>query len=490
MQNAKHDWYKRRTYAHFDRPLSRDKAERLVTFPANVVSHAFWPVILNPQETTSKKEVSGRRVHKTKRRPIAYAAHSDSHIYSYYAHDLSNRLEELYQKEGGDHVLAYRRFDVPKCNIHFAHEAFSYISSHNPCDVIAIDVEGFFDALDHQELKKQWKMILNEQSLPKDHYAVYNACTNGSAVTLPELRDLFGGEVRRRAGASGAAICTTKAFREEVKPLLRHRHDIVWDIKRKSKPAQISGIPQGLPISAVLANLYMYSADKRLNKLITELGGIYWRYSDDILLVVPAGKGQEAENNVITELNAVKLTINSDKTVRRRVRPRNGTIRSYSLNDRYLEGEAAPVTYLGFNFDGEETRVRDSTISRFMVKAHRAIERAKIAASSRKSPHLKKRQLYAKLTSMGYGSAYGNHVYTREAGFLPKGAPRLGFFSYLKLAQNVVGGEALNRQHRQIESKIHRAIHNAEEKLGKRIKWLILPLHESETDRHLIGLSG
>lgn len=28
------------------------------------------------------------------------------------------------------------------------------------------------------------------------------------------------------------------------------------------------------------------------------------------------------------------------------------------------------------------------------------------------------------------------------------------------------------------------------EKRGKRIKWLILPLHESETDRHLIGLSG
>jgi hypothetical protein len=25
---------------------------------------------------------------------------------------------------------------------------------------------------------------------------------------------------------------------------------------------------------------------------------------------------------------------------------------------------------------------------------------------------------------------------------------------------------------------------------GKGIKWLILPLHESETDRHLIGLSG
>lgn len=29
-----------------------------------------------------------------------------------------------------------------------------------------------------------------------------------------------------------------------------------------------------------------------------------------------------------------------------------------------------------------------------------------------------------------------------------------------------------------------------EDEVGKRIKWLILPLHESETDRHLIGLSG
>ena len=29
-----------------------------------------------------------------------------------------------------------------------------------------------------------------------------------------------------------------------------------------------------------------------------------------------------------------------------------------------------------------------------------------------------------------------------------------------------------------------------QKKLGKRIKWLILPLHESEANRHLIGLSG
>ncbi len=30
----------------------------------------------------------------------------------------------------------------------------------------------------------------------------------------------------------------------------------------------------------------------------------------------------------------------------------------------------------------------------------------------------------------------------------------------------------------------------SQDNLGKRIKWLILPLHESEADRHLIGLSG
>lgn len=34
------------------------------------------------------------------------------------------------------------------------------------------------------------------------------------------------------------------------------------------------------------------------------------------------------------------------------------------------------------------------------------------------------------------------------------------------------------------------AVSNMQKLMGKRIKWLILPLHESETDRHLIGLSG
>lgn len=33
-------------------------------------------------------------------------------------------------------------------------------------------------------------------------------------------------------------------------------------------------------------------------------------------------------------------------------------------------------------------------------------------------------------------------------------------------------------------------LNHEQEIMGKRIKWLILPLHESETDRHLIGLSG
>ena len=36
----------------------------------------------------------------------------------------------------------------------------------------------------------------------------------------------------------------------------------------------------------------------------------------------------------------------------------------------------------------------------------------------------------------------------------------------------------------------HRFLDQELQKMGKRIKWLILPLHESETDRHLIGLSG
>ncbi|WP_417617682.1 reverse transcriptase domain-containing protein [Oceanisphaera sp.] len=466
------DWYRRRGYAHFDRPLHKDQARRLVECPDNVASHAFWPVIINPQCVISRKKEknTSRRIYTTKYRPIAYAAHSDSHIYAYYAKKLNLALEDSYKKYGGEHVLAYRRFDSPKNNIHFALDAFNEIKSRKECDVIAIDVEGFFDTLDHHLLKQAWEKLLGHEQLPADHYAVYKACTRDSAVTVPVLRDLFSGEIRRRAGKDGAAICTPVQFRSKVKHKLRPRHELAWEVKRKQPPAHLkrspAGIPQGLPISAVLANLYMLKVDSLIQLHIKELGGSYRRYSDDILLVVPKGSGQKAERIVTQALQTVCLTVEPTKTMRCRYLEVAKALKCFNLDQNYNLTVLRPMAYLGFTFDGVNIRVRESTIAHFMIKAKRAIKRAKIAAIKNETIFIKKRQLYARLTRLGYGDAYGSNIYQKlGAGILPQGAPRLGFFKYLQRAEELTKSESIGKQIRQVESQVFREINRMKIKL-------------------------
>lgn len=464
------NWYRKRSYAHFDKPMSESKAYELVSNPERVARHAFWPVILNPQKTISLAASNGQRVHTAKYRPIAFSAHSDSHIYAYYAALLSQYLEDRYTETSGNHVLAYRKFEPPQCNIHFAYAAFEEVKAKEACDVIAIDVEGFFDTLDHELLKQSWLTLLGKDRLPADHYAIYKACTKDMAITLPTLRDIFGGEIRRRAGKDGAAICTPQDFRRLVKPSLCLRHDLVWQVKRKALPSHLNskaaGIPQGLPISAVLANIYMFEADLKIKSQIENIGGSYRRYSDDILLIVPSESAKDAKLIIDAELAAVQLHVNHNKTMHCRFRASDGRLKAFSVDEHLQEQGLSPLSYLGFTFDGQDLRVRNSTVSGFMIKAKRAITRATIAAKNSESKHLKKRQLYARLTSLGYGDAYGKGVYEANAErILPKGAPRLGFFKYLQLAEKITGSDTISTQIRQIEGQVFREIHAAEKSL-------------------------
>lgn len=217
-------WFRQRSYAHFDRALSKKEAFDLVSNKKRVTQHAFWPLIVRPMKLVYRVSTdSGRRIIKTKKRPIAYASHTDSYIYSYYAAILSKYLEEEYQKSFicNQSVLAYRTFMPPKSNIHFANETFSYIKEKGSCEVIALDVEGFFDNLDHQILKKTWQNLLKCERLSSDHYAVFKASTGSYGVRVSTLRDLFCGEIRNQRGKTNEAICTPSEFRSKVVPQLK-----------------------------------------------------------------------------------------------------------------------------------------------------------------------------------------------------------------------------------------------------------------------------
>jgi hypothetical protein len=166
MIQKKHPWYRRRGYPHFDHPISYQDAEGLVTDPLQVSRHSFYPFIEFTVESFKVKRTnpSGKLKRISKLRPIAYASHADCHIYSYYSLLLLRKYElEIAKRNLHCCVLAFR--SLGKSNVDFAFEAFETIRKHGECSVIAIDITGFFDNLDHGSLKNAWASLLGASQL-------------------------------------------------------------------------------------------------------------------------------------------------------------------------------------------------------------------------------------------------------------------------------------------------------------------------------------
>lgn len=440
-------WFKQRSYAHFDRDISSSKAQALVTNPVAVAKHAFLPFIIKTPSIISRrgeclKETGEKatRLYSKKKRMVAYASHRDSHIYAYYAELLNQRLEQQYALNSycDKAVLAYRTFTPSKSHVHFAVEAFRYIKQKGDCDLIVLDVEGFFDNIQHKQLKESWCKLLGVHSLPADHYAVFKALTQTKGISLHQLREACGGSLFRRKGRSNKRVCSIDTFREKVVPRLKSLQQLLAEVKGKNIPQGKQGIPQGISIGAVLANLYMLELDKEMSLYLHEIGGKYWRYSDDILLLVPRGRGEAIAEKLRAGLRQLGLSLQLEKVQRSSCYRRANRTRIYTRKEN---GEEVPsvLSYLGFDFDGEYMFVRSSTVSKFMMKAKRTLKKAYLTAKKNKNV-LKRRKLYTKLTALGYGSAYGKGVYKRTLNEVlhSRRIPKQGFFKYLQIVQRVI----------------------------------------------------
>ena len=114
----------KRSYAHFDFRTDLSKCSDYITSPEKVATHAFYPFIHYTIEFEKYSKDKGKKI---KKREICYASHIDRCIYQYYNH----LLDEMYIKrvhgiDISDSVVAYRS-DLKKNNIHFSHDAFSFI---------------------------------------------------------------------------------------------------------------------------------------------------------------------------------------------------------------------------------------------------------------------------------------------------------------------------------------------------------------------------
>ncbi|QID16298.1 hypothetical protein G3580_00850 [Nitrogeniibacter mangrovi] len=381
-------WYRARRYLHFDVPIGLRKAETIVSNPEAVSRHSFYPLIV--YEITSfkvkKDKITNRIERVEKKRPIAYASHIDSHIYSYYAEKLSELYEVALKEAGiGDSVLAFR--SLGKSNIEFAGEAFKEISRRDECGVVALDVKGFFDNLDHDVLKCSWAKMLKSRVLPKDHFSVFKSITKYSSVRRDEIFGLFGiSENNPKAGR--VRICEAVEFRNRVR--------VGGCIKRNSHNF---GIPQGSSISALLSNIYMFDFDVAACEMVKKYGGRYFRYCDDMLFVVPKSMRNSVAGEVRGRIRSLKLDINTKKT-------------EICAFTKIAVGHECdkPLQYLGFVFDGRKILLRSAALARFSERMKAGVKLAKSTARKHNSlrvdhgrdkKELFKRKLYERYSHLG-----------------------------------------------------------------------------------------
>ncbi len=374
-----------RGYLHFDGRVSmrrvsgsdmNDPAYRLLITSEFVPSHPFLPFLREDQRVRKYRNKAlqthegnerphDKRFSTIKNRPIMYASHLDACLYSLYSYSLGLSYEQLVSRSKlSNNVLAYRPVPLPgtsrnKSNIDFAKELYEKIKNFDgDTGILLLDISGFFDNLNHRRLYEKWCRTLDEETLPADHHAIYNNITS--------FRYVFTSEAYKALGLDKKAL---KELRQDRKAVLCSPIDFNSKIKKKKlihKNKSGRGIPQGSPISGLLANVYMIDFDIKVKSLVESMGGHYARYSDDIAILVNPHNLEVVYRAVQALIDDEGLKISTKKTdcfiyqqtpgifvnTIRRLEP------TVTLNlKRYPQ-------YLGFVFTENGIHIRGNTLAR------------------------------------------------------------------------------------------------------------------------------
>lgn len=420
----------KRPYAHFDPRTDLGKKAGYISDPHKVATHGFYPLIHYTQSINRYSQKKGKT---SKTRDICYAAHIDRCIYQYYSFLLNELYNERLKQEGlWETAVAYRT-DLHQNNIDFAKRMFDTIKVLGRCYVMIGDFTQFFDNLDHAYLKKQWCSLLGCSQLPKDHYKVFRSITAYSFWELTDLLLLNGldnDRPGRRKLNRQARVLTQEQFRQN------RSH-----IKKHTEPY---GIPQGSPVSGVLANIYMLEADRQINELVLQQGGSYMRYSDDFMIVLPESCSPD---QLFGQVQAILRT-----TPRLTLQPSKTQFFHYTEGNvencgrRFLPDADESnrfINFLGFTFNGQEITIRDKTVSKYYYRMYR---KAKNLVIMREMTKFRPKRYSSKRLYMVY-SERGEHVGPGN------------FLTYVSNARSAFGpDEPIGRATRRHMEKIARAL--------------------------------
>lgn len=431
MENKK-DWFKDRGYLHLTNrtPLKhRSKILKYVSNKQKVAAHSFSPLILKELKERKYKLVNNRagKLHRShskfkngqkqptaKLRPILYATHIDAHVYSFYTKEVLEPLYEQFLKKEpqlDNAITAYRRVKSEdllsfKNNVHFAKDAFDEIKKRKDCVALTFDITNFFPSLCHKILRQEWARLLGTKTLPKDHYNIYKAATNYSFIKLDDLKTVNGHFDERKIQENRKN--GKYSFFENYSEFLESGIQI-YKNQQTSKFAKESvvGIPQGLPISAILANIYLISFDQKVvGKLVLNESVFYRRYSDDIIIVCKKSQVDYVKDFITSEIEKLELTISEQKTEEFIFKAKNEKIEVFK-NSSGIFKKGIPLTYLGFEFYGNKTRIKSKNLGAFYREMKQSIKRKSKRADNQKERLLEvnkilfKRKIYRLYTYKG-----------------------------------------------------------------------------------------
>ena len=434
--SARH-WYSRKHYLHFDVPLGRRRAEQLDTDPTGVATHAFFPFLAYKRRTPRMKKArttAGRRlVRDFKDRPISYPAHKDGYIFAYYKTLLEKPYEQWVLQQGLEKsITAFRTIGAN--NISLAKEAFEYIAANPNYSVVVADVNSFFPNIDHQLLKGVWSHFLGVDRLPDDHFAVFKATTQYAEVKRYKAYNAFRIPLHMGGAHDRRRICTPHEFRTKIAGKLTELNPGLADGV---------GIPQGSPLSPLLSNMYMARFDSSVHDWIKSVGGAYWRYCDDILVVSPI-ESDKVVKQFEQSLALARLELHKDKT---RIYPPNSI------------SPTKPLQYLGFMNNGRNVTVRSSSIHRY----HRKIKAGVRAAQNRRQQESEKSSTPAPLRTRALFNMYSDRK-RRGSRIIASMKNRKfagNFTHYLERAAEEMNSERIARQRRRALKRLRDRIKDA-----------------------------
>jgi RNA-directed DNA polymerase len=448
--------YHSKTYPHFDPIFNFEKnkntLKKIVSDPtlSKVARHDFLPFVKILQKTPRYKlqindadPDGGEYDLETKIRPISFASHLDTYLYSFYAFAL-NSIYQKYLHDNGlnEVVLAYRSDMAGKCNIQFAKETFDEVRNmfiqEGNCAVIALDIKGYFDNIQHKKLKEMWSRVIGEDDLPKDQYHIYRSLTKYSYINLTSFLKAFNinlNKIRRKYNKSIRVGEIPKheynslldlvpdshagATLKDKMKLLRQRLLITenshFDEKSKKRVLKEKGIPQGSAMSAVLSNIYLLEFDHEVCKKGAVEGFIYRRYCDDLLIICKPEMVNDIKSFLIDKIRSeFYLTIQEEKTdVIDFKKAKNGKTRSFRrtydkttncfLETTNDEKNYKNSQYLGFEYNGQQFYLRSSSLSRYFRKMKARILKTVGMAYSRnsKADVIFKKELFKRYSHLG-----------------------------------------------------------------------------------------